>query len=179
MPEQFSSSNLKSWFRSVRLIFLAPALLVLITFSIAKLNWTTNPISEVTFTTITGKKIPLKDLKGKPVIVTFWATDCPECLKEIPILIDLYKKYHTKGLEIIAIAMHYDPPNLVINLSEALKLPYDVALDLTRETATAFGNIELTPSTFLIGPDSFINVKKVGAFDPVEIKTRIEILLKG
>jgi hypothetical protein len=82
-------------------------------------------------------------------------------------------------LEIIAIAMHYDPPNLVINLSEALKLPYDVALDLTRETATAFGNIELTPSTFLIGPDSLINVKKVGAFDPVEIKTRIEILLKG
>ena len=179
MPEQFSSSNLKSWFRSVRLIFLAPALLVLITFSIAKLNWTTNPISEVTFSTITGKKIPLKALKGKPVIVTFWATDCPECLKEIPILIDLYKKYHTKGLEIIAIAMHYDPPNHVINLSEALKLPYHLALDLTRETATAFGNIELTPSTFLIGPDSLINVKRVGAFDPVEIKTRIEILLKG
>ena len=177
MPEQFSSSNLKSWLRSVRLIFLASALLVLIAFSIAKLNWTTNPISEVTFTTITGKKIPLKALKGKPVIVTFWATDCPECLKEGLPPEDNF--CGTKGLEVIAIAMHYDPPNLVINLSEALKLPYDVALDLTRETATAFGNIELTPSTFLIGPDSLINVKKVGAFDPVEIKTRIEILLKG
>jgi hypothetical protein len=118
-------------------------------FSLVKLNWDSTPLSEVEFTTITGKKI------------------------------DLYKKYHTKGLEIIAIAMHYDPPNHVINLSEALQLPYDVALDLTGEIATVFGNVQLTPSTFLIGSDSLIDIKKVGAFDPEEIKTRIEILLKG
>ncbi len=179
MPKQFTLSNEKLWLRSTRLILSASILLVIIMFSLVKLNWDSTPLSEVEFTTITGKKIALTALKGKPVIITFWATNCPECLKEIPTFIDLYKKYHTKGLEIIAIAMHYDPPNHVINLSEALQLPYDVVLDLTGETATVFGNVELTPSTFLIGPDSLIDVKKVGAFDPEEIKTRIEILLKG
>lgn len=134
---------------------------------------------DVTFTTLTGQKIALKELRGKPVIVTFWATDCPSCIKEIPDLIDLYTRYHASGLEMIAVAMYYDPPNHVLDMTKAQQLPYPVALDLTSELAQAFGGIMFTPSTFLIAPDGSVVKKEIGLFDPATMKTNIESLLKG
>ncbi len=134
---------------------------------------------DVTFTTLTGQKITLKDLRGKPVIVTFWATDCPSCIQEIPDLIDLYTQYHASGLEMIAVAMYYDPPNHVVELTKAKQLPYNVALDLKSEFAHAFGGVMFTPSTFLIAPDGSVIKKEIGLFDLANMKTTIESLLKG
>lgn len=134
---------------------------------------------DVTFTTITGQKIALKDLRGKPVIVTFWATDCPACIEEIPDLIDLYTQYHASGLEMVAVAMAYDPPSHVVDMTKAKQLPYNVALDLKSEHAEAFGGIMFTPSTFLIAPDGSVVTKKIGLFDLASMKTNIESLLKG
>ena len=159
-----------------------PALLVLALISIALgvgCSKTITSAPDVTFTTITGKKIALKDLRGKPVMVTFWATDCPSCVKEIPHLIDLYTQYHARGLELIAVAMYYDPPNHVVDMTKARQLPYDVALDLKSELARDFGDVMLTPSTFLIAPDGSVTLRKTGIFDLAEMKTRIESLLKG
>ena len=134
---------------------------------------------DVTFATITGKKIVLKHLQGKPVVVTFWATDCPGCIKEIPHLVQLYNDYHSKGLEMIAVAMFYDPPNRVVAMTKAKQLPYDVALDLQGLNAKAFGEVRLTPTTFLISPDSKIIIHKTGSFDVQDLKQRIETMLKG
>ena len=69
----------------------------------------------VTFTTIEGKKINMADLKGKVVLVNFWATDCPGCIKEMPELVNTYNRYKSKGFEIISVAMPYDPPAQVLN----------------------------------------------------------------
>ncbi len=134
---------------------------------------------EVTFTTLTGQKIALKDLRGKPVIVTFWATDCPSCIQEIPDLIDLYTQYHASGLEMIAVAMYYDPPNHVIELTKAKQLPYNVVLDLNSVHAHAFGGVMFTPSTFLIAPNGSVITKEIGLFDLANMKATIESLLKG
>ena len=174
MPEQFPPFIVKT-----RFILLVSVLLVLAFISIVAINRVPTQAPDETFTTITGKKITLKALRGKPVIVTFWATDCPACIKEIPDLIDLYKQYHKQGLEIIAVAMYYDPPNHVVTMTEDRQLPYHVALDLQAEHAHAFGEVQLIPSTFLIGPDGLIDLKITGAFDPAEMKTRIETLTKG
>ncbi len=129
---------------------------------------------DITFTSITGEKIKLKDWQGNPVIVTFWATDCPGCIKEIPHLIELYRDYHERGLEIIAIAMYYDPPNHVVEMTRAKQLPYKVTLDLQAEHAKAFGDVRLTPTTFLIKPDGAIALHKIGEFDLADMKKRIE-----
>ncbi|MDD5267738.1 MAG: TlpA disulfide reductase family protein [Methylococcales bacterium] len=166
MPEQFRATIVNT-----RSILAASVLFVLACISVLAINRIPIQAPDVTFTTITGKKIVLKKLRGKPVIVTFWATDCPGCIKEIPDLIDLYRQYHKQGLEIIAVAMYYDPPNHVIALTENLKLPYHVALDLAAEHARAFGDVQLIPRTFLINPDGSFALKKTGAFDPAEIKT--------
>jgi peroxiredoxin len=133
----------------------------------------------VTFTTITGKKIELVKLQSKPVIVTFWATDCAACIKEIPLLIELYQQFHPQGLEMIAVSMYYDLPNHVVAMSKARQLPYHVALDLKAEHANAFGRIKLTPTTFLISPDGNIIMQKTGLIDISDMKLRIENLLKG
>jgi peroxiredoxin len=179
MPEQFPSSRVETQFTLSRFILLASLLFLLAFISIGLINQVPSKAPDVTFTTITGKKIAMKDLRGKPVIVTFWATDCPGCIKEIPDLIDLYTKYHKQGLEIIAVAMYYDPPNHVVTMTEDRQLPYNVALDLKAEHAHAFGDVQLIPSTFLIRIDGLIDQKITGAFNPAEMKFRIEKLTKG
>ena len=144
--------------------------------------WQTNsitPAPHVTFTTITGKKIELAKLQGNPVIVTFWATDCPGCIREIPHLIQLYNQFHPLGLEIIAVAMYYDPPNHVVEMTKAKQLPYDVALDLKAEHAYAFGQVQLTPTTFLISSAGIIIKQKTGEFDITDMKHQLENLFKG
>jgi peroxiredoxin len=178
MPEQFPSSIIKSRFIASRFILLTSLSIALVFISINTMNRATTKAPDVTLTTISGKKITLKNLRGKPVIVTFWATDCPACIKEIPHLVDLYTQYHKQGLEIIAVAMYYDPPNHVVTMTKIQQLPYHVALDLTAELAHAFGSVQLTPSTFLISPDGLFALKKTGVFDPAEMKSRIETLLK-
>ncbi len=131
------------------------------------------------FTTITGSKLALKDLRGKPVLVTFWATSCGSCMKEIPHLLDLYQRFHPKGFELIAVAMAYDPPNQVVAMAKDKSLPYPIVLDIQGEHANAFGGVWATPTTYLIGADGKISWDTVGQFNPDELADKIEQQLKG
>jgi len=159
-----------------KLAFIVVLLIITIVLNSYHSGNTSTP--ETTFSTITGQKIVLTDLRGKPVIVTFWATNCASCIKEIPQLIELYQRYQSKGLEIIAVAMSYDPPNHVLETSKALQLPYPVALDMQSENAHAFGDVSLTPTTFLIAPDGTIALQKTGLLDINEVKTQLSTFIK-
>jgi peroxiredoxin len=156
------------------------ALLVLalaVWFALWKIPRFSGTAPEVTFTTIAGKKIALKEWRGKPAIVTFWATDCPSCMLEIPHLIDLYRQFHPHGLEVMAVAMAYDPPHHVVAITQSRQLPYDVALDLNSAHALAFGDVQFTPTTFLISPEGKIAEKSVGVFDYPTWQSRIAAML--
>jgi len=133
---------------------------------------------DVSFKTIKGETVKLTDLQGKPVIVTFWATDCPGCIEEIPHLISLHQQYSQKGLSIIAVAMPYDPPNHVLTMAESKQLPYKIVLDPSGALPQAFGNVQLTPTTFLIDIAGNIVMQKVGVFDLEDMRQRIEKGLK-
>jgi len=137
---------------------------------------TTRTAPGVNFKTIKGETIRLTERQGKPTIVTFWATDCPGCIEEIPHLIHLHQKYSQNGLSIIAVAMPYDPPNHVLAMAESKQLPYAIALDPTGELAQAFGDVQLTPTTFLIDRAGNIIMQKVGVFDLTDMQHRIEQL---
>jgi thiol-disulfide isomerase/thioredoxin len=130
-------------------------------------------------TSVTGAQFDLKDWRGKPVLVTFWASDCPSCLQEIPILIDLYRQYHARGLVMIAIAQYYDPPSHVMAMTEAQRLPYPVVLDLTAHHAEVFGGISLIPSTLLISPDGVVVKRTTGLLNVPETQRLIEQFLQG
>ncbi len=134
---------------------------------------------DTTFTTISGETMTLKSLQGKPILITFWATSCGTCIKEIPDLVALYRQFHPLGLEIIAIAMAYDPPNRVVAMAQEQKLPYPVVLDLTAEYAKAFGRIWATPTTLLIDPKGIVAKRTIGAFDLADMQIRIQQFLEG
>ena len=126
---------------------------------------------------IDGGKINLSNLKGKPVLITFWATSCPGCIKEIPHLIELYDELHSKGLEIIGIAMPYDRPDYVMEMAKRAKIPYLVAFDLKGEAVRAFGKVTLTPTSFLIDAEGKIVKKKIGEMKMDVWKKRIVSIL--
>ncbi len=131
------------------------------------------------FISLTGSQYDLNDWRGKPVLVTFWASDCPSCLQEMPILIDLYRQYHDRGLEMIAITQYYDPPSHVVALSKVQQLPYPVALDITANHAQVFGGISLIPSTLLISPDGVVVKRTTGLLNVPETQRLIEQFLQG
>ena len=132
---------------------------------------------EVTFSTLDGEKINMRELRGRPVLVTFWATTCQSCLKEMPHLVELYKEFENDGFELIGVAMSYDPPNRVLELATERRLPYPVALDLDGALAAAFGKVTLTPTSFLVAPDGRIIRHEIGEMDVARLRRQIETLL--
>ncbi len=128
----------------------------------------------VTFTDIKGNKISLEQLRGKVVMVNFWATSCTTCVGEMPDMVKTYEKYHAQGLEYVAVAMSYDPPNYVVNFTETRKLPFSVALDVDGKLADSFGDVKMTPTTFVIDKQGHIIKKYVGAPEFYELHRLIE-----
>ena len=131
----------------------------------------------VTLKTLKGEAVELQELRGQPVLVTFWATTCSTCMKEIPHLIDLHQAFHEQGLAIFGVAMSYDPPNRVAEFSDSRGLPYRIALDNQGKVAQAFGDVMLTPTTFLIAPNGRIVLQKVGQFDTDKVRSMIQSML--
>jgi peroxiredoxin len=117
---------------------------------------------QVTFISLAGDKITTQSLRGKVVMVNFWATSCTTCVKEMPQMVETYNKFKGQGLEFVAVAMSYDPPNYVLNYTETRKLPFTVALDTSGDIAKSFGDVKLTPTTFVIGKDGKILKRYVG-----------------
>ena len=121
-----------------------------------------NPAPDVSFTNLKGEKISLKSLRGKVVMVNFWATSCTTCVAEMPQMIETYNKYKAQGLDFVAVAMSYDPPNYVLNFVETRGLPFQVALDINDKLAKSFGDVRLTPTTFVIDKQGNIIKRYVG-----------------
>jgi peroxiredoxin len=127
-----------------------------------------------TFTTLDGRSIVLDELRGKVVLVNFWATSCPGCIKEMPGMVETYTQYKDRGFEIVAVAMSYDPPAYVTNFVQTRQLPFPVVLDADGAHARAFGNVQLTPTTFIIGKDGRILEQKLGELDFVKLKALLD-----
>ena len=123
---------------------------------------TSTPAPQVTFISIQGEKISTEKLRGKVVMVNFWATSCVTCIKEMPAMVETYNKFKGQGREFVAVAMSYDPPNYVVNYTETRKLPFKVAVDSGGDIARAFGDVTLTPTTFVIDKDGQIIKRYVG-----------------
>lgn len=131
------------------------------------------------FTTLDGDVVELAALRGRPVLVTFWATTCPGCVAEMPHLIELYRDLHDRGLEIVGVAMAYDPPAQVHEMVSRRSVNYPIALDADGTLAKAFGDVRLTPTHFVIDPQGRIVQQKLGELDFTALRARLEPMLKG
>ncbi len=129
---------------------------------------------DIPLTTIKGEQSTAADLRGKVVLVNFWATSCVTCVKEMPQLVATWRKHQARGFETIAVAMRYDPPNYVRAYAEKNALPFRVALDPVGAAARAFGDVSLTPTTFVIDRRGAIVKRYVGEPDFAELDRLIE-----
>ena len=134
---------------------------------------------DVTFVSLQGERITMGDLRGKVVLINFWATDCAVCIREMPAIVATYGKYRGQGFETIAVAMRHDPPNYVLNYVEQNKLPFTVTLDPMGELAAAFGDVRQTPTTFIIDRQGRLVRRIVGEPDFPRLHVLLEQKLSG
>ena len=132
---------------------------------------------ESTFVLLDGSSKTTADLKGKVTLVNFWATSCTTCVAEMPKIIATYDKYKGRGYDTLAVAMRYDPPSYVVNYAETRKLPFKVAIDNTGAVAQAWGDVQLTPTTYVVNKRGEIVKRYVGEPDFGELHRLIEKLL--
>jgi peroxiredoxin len=135
------------------------------------------PAPPSTFVLLDGSKSTTADLKGRVTLVNFWATTCVSCVKEMPQLSATYDKYKDRGFETVAVAMSYDPPSYVVNFAQSRQLPFKVALDNTGELARAWGDVKLTPTTFIVNKKGQIVKRYVGEPDFAALHQLLETLL--
>jgi len=133
---------------------------------------------DVTFTTLKGGKIDLKELRGTPVLVAFWASDCDTCMKEMADLASLHEHYSQTGFQVVGVAMDYDVPSRVVEVAEGKHLPFPVAYDLQGRYAQAFGGVRWVPDSFLLGPEGDIVHHWQGLPELPVLRSKIEQLLK-
>jgi peroxiredoxin len=129
---------------------------------------------DIRFVPLQGAPLSMQDLRGQVVLVNFWATTCTICAAELPEVISTYQTYAPRGFEIVAVAMSYDPAWLVAEYATKKRLPFKVALDTQGNIERAFGGIEGTPTSFLIGKKGEILEKIVGRPDFDQLRGRIE-----
>jgi peroxiredoxin len=120
---------------------------------------------EVSFLTLKGETVNSKSLQGKVVMVNFWATSCTTCVAEMPHMVQTYNKYKDRGLEFVAVAMSYDPPSYVVNYAQTRGLPFKVTMDTEGKLAQAFGEVKMTPTTYLIDKQGRIIKRYLGEPD--------------
>ena len=136
-----------------------------------------SPAPESTFVLLDGTSKSTADLLGKVTLVNFWATSCTTCVAEMPQIVSTYNKYKQQGFDTLAVAMSYDPPSYVVNFAETRKLPFQVALDNTGQIAKDWGDIQLTPTTFVVNKQGKIVKRYVGTPNFEELHQLIEKLL--
>ena len=112
------------------------------------------------------------ELRGKVVLVSFWATYCASCVHEMPKLVETHKKFATRGFDTLAVAVHQDDRTRVAQFAKAL--PFNVIFDSSGELARQFGNVRVTPSSFVIDRRGRVLARYVGQPDWSELHGVVE-----
>lgn len=133
----------------------------------------------VSYTLLDGHRSDLASLRGKVVLVNFWATDCAPCVEEMPELAALWRRHSPAGFQMLAVAMSYDPPALVSNFANARALPFGVVIDNTGEFAGRFGGVNFTPTSVLIDKHGAIVRRWIGKTDVAALGAQIEELQRA
>ena len=120
--------------------------------------------------TLEGKSLRLFDFEGKVIILDFWATHCPPCLREIPDFIKLYNKYNDKGLVIIGVSLDRGNIKGLKRFCQDKGVNYPIVIG-NYEVTESYGGIRYIPTTFIIDKDKSI-VKKFVGYTSIDVFER-------
>ncbi|HSQ71608.1 MAG TPA: TlpA disulfide reductase family protein [Rubrivivax sp.] len=135
------------------------------------------PAPTFAYTLLDGAQGRTDALRGKVLLVNFWATTCTTCIREMPALAALHRQYEARGLATLAVSMRLDPPAAVADFAEERGLPFGVVIDNTGAIARAFPDLQATPTTYVIDKRGAIARRYVGEPDFQALRTLVETLL--
>ena len=120
------------------------------------------PVPDFTLRTFTGTQVSISTLKGRPVIINFWASWCPPCRQEMPLLIAVYEAHREAGLEVVAVNLtDQEYSKDIRNFVAEFRMPFTIALDAKGKTWSRYGLIAL-PTTVFVGSDGIVRVVNSG-----------------
>jgi thiol-disulfide isomerase/thioredoxin len=140
---------------------------------------------DVTFKDLQGKDVRLADLKGKVVVVNFWATWCEPCQIEIPWMIGFQEKYAEKGFTLLGVAMDDEGKSVVGPYVEKTQFDVDgkkMAMNYpiligNDDLSSKFGGLIGLPTTVVVGRDGKIHKRFLGLVSHDELEKEIKELL--
>jgi len=154
-------------------IFIA-ALFALLFIVFTYRNATAPAYTELQFEDVDGEMHDFTDYAGKPILMIFWATDCPACIQELPELIALHEQYADKGLVMLGVSLPHDTPSHIKAMREDRGLPYTLVWDSEGKISSAFNNVRVTPTHYLISPEGKIVMRKIGVLDKESVSAQLD-----
>ena len=125
---------------------------------------------------LNGQTVSISNLRGKPVLINFWATWCPPCRGEMPYLQEIYEEWASRDLVILTINIGEGSPT-VEAFMQSNNLSFTVLLDTKQDVAQKY-NIQYIPTTFFIDKDGIIQDKVIGAFpNKAQIESRLSKIM--
>jgi thiol-disulfide isomerase/thioredoxin len=126
-----------------------------------------------TLETLDGKNMSLSDLRGKAVLLNFWATWCGPCKIETPWLVELQKEYGSQGLQVVGIAMDDSGKDDIEKFAKDMGVNYPVLLG-KEAVGDAYGGVPALPESFFIGRNGKIVERIIGLKGRGEIEDAIK-----
>jgi len=123
-----------------------------------------------------GNKVELSSMKGKVLILDFWATWCPPCKEEVPHLVRLQSKYRDQGLQIVGLSLDKGGASVVKPFAEEHDVNYTMLI-ATDETAKAYGGVAMIPTTFVVDRSGVVVKRFIGYTTPEAFEEAILPLL--
>jgi thiol-disulfide isomerase/thioredoxin len=134
------------------------------------------PAPEWTLPDLEGRNLSLADLRGKPVVVDFWATWCTPCEFQIPILNEVHERYGDK-VAIVGVAVDVDGRETVAPFAAERKIAYRVVLG-DEDLAQRYGARGF-PALYVVGKDGRIRLSHVGVIDADELEDALDAALRA
>jgi len=123
-----------------------------------------------------GKTMKLSALKGRVVLVNFWATWCEPCKIEMPWLVDLQKKYSLKGFKIVGVALDDSPRQAISRFARKMGVNYPILLG-TEKVADSYGGVQGLPESSFIDRSGRITDHEIGLVSASAFESKIKKLL--
>jgi peroxiredoxin len=129
-----------------------------------------------TVRTINSGKVSLSDLRGKVVLVNFWATWCPPCRLEMPGFERVYQEYKDKGFTVVGLSTDEDGPGVVNSFIQQHGITYPVGM-ATDEMRRLYGGVDALPESFLVDKTGHVRKMVEGMFSEETLRRQVDQLL--